>query len=148
MSLRLGWTWLPNDGQTGSNRILGSEEARSRAGLRPPPKLPVHISCRQLSRRLSNAERQEKVLSRSDGQARTRRKAVPWAAVSSPHCANVCSNATRCAAGPSRRDVGRACGCGLVCNTRPTLAREGLAPRSAPWLARAFSAWCAAVLGP
>jgi len=57
--------------------ILGSEEARSRAGLRPPPKLPVHISCRQLSRRLSNAERQEKELSRSGGQARTRRKAGP-----------------------------------------------------------------------
>jgi hypothetical protein len=55
--------------------ILGSEEARSRAGLRPPPKLPVHISCRQLSRRLSNAERQEKELSRSDVPARTRRKA-------------------------------------------------------------------------
>src|SRR5712664_4019633 len=58
-------------------RILGSEEARSRAGLRPPPKLPVHISCRQLSRRLSNAERQERELSRSGGQARTRRKAGP-----------------------------------------------------------------------
>ena len=57
--------------------ILGSEEARSRAGLRPPPKLPVPISGRQLSRRLSKAERQEKELSRSDEQARTRRKAGP-----------------------------------------------------------------------
>ena len=31
---------------------VGSEEARLRAGLRPPPKLPVRISRRQLSRRL------------------------------------------------------------------------------------------------
>src|SRR5271165_3462007 len=124
MSLRLGWTWLPNDGQTGSNRILGSEEARSRAGLRPPPKLPVHISCRQLSRRLSHAEMQEKVLSRSDGQARTHRKAVPWAAVSSPHLVASLQTLAQCgletAARPSRRDVGRAFGCGRVCNTRPT----------------------------
>src|SRR5260370_2935023 len=109
-------------------QILGLEGACLRAGLRPPPKLPVHISCRQLSRRLSNAERQEKELCRSDERARTRRKAEPQATVSSPHCANTCSDATRCAAGPSRRDVGRAFGYGRVCNTRPTLARAGLAP--------------------
>jgi len=29
---------------------VGSEEARSRAGLRPPPKLHVQFSCMQLSR--------------------------------------------------------------------------------------------------
>jgi len=57
--------------------FLGSEEARLRACLRPPPKLPVHISCRQLSRRLNYAEMQEKELSRSDEQARTRHKAGP-----------------------------------------------------------------------
>src|SRR5215472_5766185 len=75
---------IPDDGPTGSwtttrpiGMSLGSEEARSRAGLRPPPKLPVPISGRQLSRRLSNAERPEKELSRSDEQARTRRKAGP-----------------------------------------------------------------------
>src|ERR1700758_5228001 len=83
--------------------VLGSEEARLRAGLRPPPKLPVHISCRQLSRRLSNAERQEKELNQSDEQARTRRRAGPQAAVSSQHCANAYSDATRYVAGPSRR---------------------------------------------
>jgi hypothetical protein len=64
-------------GLCGNKGILGSEEARLRAGLRPPPKLPVHISCRQLSRRLSNAERQEKELNQSDEQARTRHKAGP-----------------------------------------------------------------------
>ena len=46
-------------------RALGSEEARFRAGLRPPPKLPVHISCRQLSRRLSDARKREKELNRA-----------------------------------------------------------------------------------
>src|ERR1700751_4851069 len=57
------------------NCILGSEEARFRAGLRPPPKLPVHISCRQLSRRLSDARKREKELNRASEQARTRRRA-------------------------------------------------------------------------
>jgi hypothetical protein len=56
-------------------RILGSEEARLRAGLRPPPKLPVHTSCRQLSRRLSDARMREKELNRAGEQARTGRKA-------------------------------------------------------------------------
>ena len=115
---------------------LGSAEARFRAGLRPPPKLAVHISRRQLSLRLSEAEMQETGLTRSDEQARTRRKVGQQATVSAQHCANTCSDATRCAAGPSRRDVGRAFGCGRVCNTRPTLARAGLAPHSAPWFAR------------
>jgi len=55
--------------------VVGSEEARLRASLRPPPKLPVHISCRQLSRRLSDAGMQEKELNRSTEPARTRRKA-------------------------------------------------------------------------
>jgi hypothetical protein len=96
--------------------IVGSEEARSRAGLRPPPKLPVHISRRQLSLRLSDADMQEKELNRSIEQARTRRKAWAQAAVSSQHCANACSDATRGAAGPNRRVVGRAFGYGRVCN--------------------------------
>jgi hypothetical protein len=55
--------------------ILGSEEARLRAGLRPPPKLPVHISCRQLHGRLSDARMREKELNRVVEQARTRRRA-------------------------------------------------------------------------
>ena len=59
-----------------------------RAGLRPPPKLHVHVSCMQLSRRLSDAGMREKGLNRSTAQARTRRKAWSQAAVSSPHCAN------------------------------------------------------------
>src|ERR1700731_2086136 len=54
-------------------RIVGSEEARLRAGLRPPPKLQVRISRMQLSRRLSDARMREKVLNRATGQARTRR---------------------------------------------------------------------------
>jgi hypothetical protein len=37
---------------------------------------------------------QERELSRSDEQARTRRKAGPQAAVSSQHCANAYSDAT------------------------------------------------------
>src|SRR5271157_2280030 len=102
--------------------IVGSEEARLRASLRPPPKLPVHISCRQLSRRLSDARMQEKELNRSAEQARTRRKAGSLAAVSSPHYASACTDATRFVAGSSRRDVGRACGHGRVCNTRPSPA--------------------------
>jgi hypothetical protein len=52
------------------SRLSGSEEARLRAGLRPPPKLPVHISCRQLSRRLSDARMREKELNRAIEQAR------------------------------------------------------------------------------
>src|SRR6267154_764652 len=40
--------------------IVGSGEARSRAGLRPPLKLHVRFSRMQLSRRLSYAERQVK----------------------------------------------------------------------------------------
>ncbi len=103
--------------------ILGSEEARLRAGLHPPPKLPVHISCRQLSRRLSDARMREKELNRAGEQARTRRRAGTQAAVSSPHCASAGTDATRCVAGSSRRVVGRACGCRRVCNTHPSPAR-------------------------
>jgi hypothetical protein len=54
-------------------RPVGSEEARLRAGLRPPPKLQVRISRMQLSRRLSDSRMREKVLNRATGQARTRR---------------------------------------------------------------------------
>src|SRR3984893_1183316 len=86
---------------------VGSEEARLRASLRPPLKLHVRFSRMQLSRRLSDAGMQEKELSRSTEQARTRRKAWSQAAVSSPHCANAGTDATRCVAGSSRRDVGR-----------------------------------------
>ncbi len=76
------------------------------------------------------------------------KRATAQAAFSSQHCANTCSDATRCAAGPSRRDVGRAFGCGRVCNTRPTLARAGLAPQSAPWFSKVSSVWFAAIPGP
>jgi hypothetical protein len=41
---------------------VGSEEARLRAGLRPPLKLPVRVSRRQLLRRLSLSGMQEKEL--------------------------------------------------------------------------------------
>jgi hypothetical protein len=68
---------------------------------------------------------QEKELNRSTAQARTRRKAWPQAAVSSPHCANAGTDATKCVAGSSRRDVGRAYGRGRVCNTRPSPAGVG-----------------------
>src|SRR5215471_759032 len=94
------------------SRIVGSEEARLRAGLRTPLKLHVQFSRMQLSRRLSDAEMQEKELNRSTEQARTHRKAWPQAAVSSQHCANAGTDATRCIAGSSRRDIGRACGHG------------------------------------
>src|ERR1700740_811043 len=101
---------------------VGSEEARLRASLRPPPKLHVRISRMQLSRRLSDAETQEKELDRSTEQACTRRKAWPQVAVSSLDCASAGTDATRCVAGSSRRDVERACGFGRVCNTRPSRA--------------------------
>ncbi|MGC2769422.1 MAG: hypothetical protein WB607_28250 [Candidatus Acidiferrum sp.] len=66
-----------------------------RACLRPPLKLHVHVSCMQLSRRLSDAGMREKELNRSTAQARTRRKAWSQAAVSSPHCANAGTDATK-----------------------------------------------------
>jgi hypothetical protein len=68
---------------------------------------------------------QEKELNRSSEQARTRRKAWAQAAVSSQHCANAGTDVTKCVAGSSRRDVGRAFGRERVCNTRPTPARAG-----------------------
>src|SRR5215469_2766778 len=108
---------------TARRGMLGSEEARLRAGLRPPPKLPVHISCRQLSRRLSDARMREKELNRASEQVHAGRKAGTKAAVSSPHCASAGTDATRCVVGSSRRVVGRACGCGRVCNTHPSPAR-------------------------
>ena len=67
---------------------VGSEEARSRAGLRPPLKLHVRFSRMQLSRKLSYAERQAKELVQPGSQARTRDKAPPWAAVSSRRSAS------------------------------------------------------------
>jgi hypothetical protein len=36
--------------------LVGSEEARLRAGLRPPLKLHVQFSCMQLSRRFRTSE--------------------------------------------------------------------------------------------
>jgi hypothetical protein len=45
---------------------VGSEEARSRASLRPPLKLPVHISRRQLSRRFKVSEMPVKELTGRD----------------------------------------------------------------------------------
>ena len=111
-----------NSGGWSPSGTVGSEEARLRAGLRPPPKLHVRFSRMQLSRRLSDARMQEKELNRSAEQARTRRRAASLAAVSSPHYASAGTDATKCVAGSSRRDVGRACGCGRVCNTRPNPA--------------------------
>src|SRR5712691_2154273 len=111
------FTRLPADAIT-----VGSEEARLRAGLRPPPKLHVRFSRMQLSRRLSDARMQGKELNRSAEQARTRRRAGLLAAVSSPHCASAGTDATRFVAGSSRRDVGRAYGRGRVCNTHPSPA--------------------------
>src|SRR5437870_9405280 len=128
--------------------IVGSEEARLRAGLRPPPKLHVRFSRMQLSRRLSDARMQEKELNRSAEQARTRRRAASLAAVSSPHYASAGTDATKCVAGSSRRDVGRACGCGRVCNTRPNPAGVDLAPQSVPQFAEVSSAWCVPVPDP
>ena len=127
---------------------VGSEEARFRAGLRPPPKLQVRISRVQLSRRLSDARMQEKVLSRATGQARTRRTTWSRAAVSSLRCANVGTDATRFAAGSNRRDVGRVFGPGRVCNTRPNPARADSVPQSAPWSAEVAPAWFVAAPGP
>src|SRR6266705_4949400 len=114
------WNYARVYEQTGRNRIVGSEEARLRAGLRPPLKLHVRFSRMQRSRRFSVAEMQEKELNRSTEQARTHRKAWAQAAVSSQHCANAGTDATRCVAGSSRRDVGRAFGRGRVCSTRPS----------------------------
>jgi hypothetical protein len=104
-------------------RIVGSEEARLRASLRPPPKLHVQVSCMQLSRRFSEAGMQEKELNQSTAQAHTRRKAWSQAGISSPYCANAGTDATRYVAGSSRRDVGRAFGRGRVCSTRPNPSR-------------------------
>src|SRR6267143_2022963 len=112
--------------------IVGSEEARFRAGLRPPLKLHVRFSRMQLSRRLSDSRTQEKALNRATGQARTRRTTWPRAAVSSLRCANVGTDATRFAAGSNRRDVGRVFGPERVCNTRPNPARADSAPQLAP----------------
>ena len=120
---------------------VGSEEARLCAGLRPPPKLHVRILRVQLSRRLSDARMQEKVLSRATGQARTRRTTWSRATVSSLHCANVGTDATRFAAGSNRRDVGRVFGLGHVCNTRPYPARADSTPQSVPWSAEVTPAW-------
>jgi hypothetical protein len=86
-------------------KSVGSEEASLRAGLRPPLKLHVHVSCMQLSRRLNDAGMREKELNRSTAQVRTRRKAWSQAAVSSQHCANAGTDATKYAAGSSRRVV-------------------------------------------
>ena len=88
--------------------------------LRPPLKLHVNVSCMQLSRRLSDARMQEKVLSRATGQARTRRTTWSRAAVSSLRCANVVTDATRFGAGSNRRDVRRVFGPGAFVILAPT----------------------------
>src|SRR5215472_5742005 len=46
--------------------FVGSEEARLRAGLRPPLKLLGRFSRKQLSQRLSDSEMQQKELTQSD----------------------------------------------------------------------------------
>jgi hypothetical protein len=53
---------------------VGSEEARFRAGLRPPLKLHVRFSRMQLSRRLSDTRMQEKVLNRATGRPQAPRR--------------------------------------------------------------------------
>src|SRR6266705_6099384 len=58
-------------------KTVGSEEARLRAGLRPPLKLHVRFSRMQLSRRLTDTGMPEKVLNQASAQARTRHKAWP-----------------------------------------------------------------------
>src|SRR6266849_8921137 len=87
---------------------VGSEEARLRAGLRPPLKLHVQVSRMQLSRRFSDAGMTKKELSRANEQARSRHKAWAKAAASSRRCANAWTDATRSVAGSSRRGDGRA----------------------------------------
>src|SRR5712691_10244082 len=56
----VGMTTAANYDKVGNGSLatVGSEEARSRASLRPPLKLHVHISRMQLSRRLTAAEMQ------------------------------------------------------------------------------------------
>jgi hypothetical protein len=102
----------------------------------------------QLSRRFSDARMQEKVLSRSSGQARTRRTTWSRAAVASRRCANVGTDATRFAAGSNRRDVGRVFGPERVCNTRPNPARADSAPQSAPWSAAVMTSALLRITSP
>jgi hypothetical protein len=104
---------------------VGSEEARLRAGLRPPLKLHVQVCCMQLSRRVSDAGMTEKELNRATEQAHTRRKAWAKAAASSQHCSNAYTDATKSVAGSSRRGGERAYERGRVCNTRPNPAIAG-----------------------
>ena len=54
--------WLPFEVSSAS---VGSEEARLRAGLRPPLKLLGRFSRKQLSQRLSDSEMQQKELTQS-----------------------------------------------------------------------------------
>ncbi len=117
---------LSHEVRTGAQSIaVGSEEARLRAGLRPPLKLHVQVCCMQLSRRLSDAGMTEKELSRATEQARIRHKAWAKTAASSQHCANAYTDATRSVVGSSRRGDGRAYERGRVCNTRPNPAIMG-----------------------
>jgi hypothetical protein len=51
--------WTANEALTDA-RIVGSEEARLRAGLRPPLTLHVQISRMQRSRRLKSSEMPKK----------------------------------------------------------------------------------------
>src|SRR6516162_9766298 len=114
----------PDVGRIAGSRVGGGASNVPDAGHRPPPKLHVQISRMQLSRRLSTAKMQVKVLSRANEQARTRRTARPGVVVANPYCATAGTDATRCVAVSSRRDVGRACGLERVCNTRPSRAEE------------------------
>jgi hypothetical protein len=74
---------------------VGSEEARFRASLRPPPKLHVQISRMQLSRRLKTSEMSEKELTQLGSQAHARGRVPEVATASSRRCASVCSDATK-----------------------------------------------------
>ena len=78
---------------------VGSEEARLRAGHRPPLKLHVQFSRMQLSRRRPlPGDRNRRNQLDQVAQARTRRTAWSAAAVSSRRTANACIDATKCAA--------------------------------------------------
>src|SRR5882724_7101052 len=63
----------------------------------------------------------------SSGHPAERRQPFPTCLAPAP---------VRCVAGSSRRDVGRACGCGRVCNTRPGPAVRRTLPET-----RAKAGW-------
>jgi tetratricopeptide (TPR) repeat protein len=69
-------------------RVVGSEEARLRAGLRPRPKPCMQLSRTRLSRRLNESRTQEKESIRSDLPAQTGHRAPTPAVASNHSCAS------------------------------------------------------------